>query len=96
MQGPLTATLLADRLAARTSARLAAFTFRGQQPLFSGERLHLCGQSGDAGHHELWAETPVGTKAMVATAQAEDLDNDQFHANMLAPILNHRNPESGT
>jgi 3-methylfumaryl-CoA hydratase len=72
VQGPLTATLLADRLAAHVYGRLTAFTFRGHQPLFAGAPAQLCGQAGAAGHHHLWAETPSGDKAMIATAQIHE------------------------
>jgi len=61
--------LLADRLSARNSGRLEAFAFRGLQPLFAGATINICGLAGQAGHFDLWVETPKGEKAMVATAQ---------------------------
>ena len=71
VQGPLTATLLVDRLAARDAGRLKGFTFRGQQPLFADAHFFLCGTKGDDGNYELWAESASGAKGMVATAQVE-------------------------
>jgi 3-methylfumaryl-CoA hydratase len=70
VHGPLTATLLADRLAAHVGGRLTSFSFRGQRPLFAGVDFTLCGdKDGDA--YKLWAETPDGAVAMSATATVE-------------------------
>ena len=70
MQGPLTATLLVDRLLARTAGRLTEFSFRGQRPLFADESFGLRGEHGEATDaFRLWAETPDGTTAMSATAR---------------------------
>lgn len=70
VHGPLTATLLADRLAAHFEGPLTAFSFRGVRPLFVGAPVALCGrpQNGGPGVFELWAETPEGAVAMSATA----------------------------
>jgi len=72
VQGPLTATLLVDRLLARTEGRLAEFSFRGVRPLFADAPLSLCGEGGEArGEYRLWAETPDGSTAMSATARTQ-------------------------
>lgn len=73
VHGPLTATLLADRLAAHVRGRLASFSFRGQRPLFSGTPFALCGDRDreQAESYRLWAETPEGAVAMSATASVE-------------------------
>lgn len=72
VQGPLTATLLADRLAAHVRGRLARFAFRGRAPLFAGSPMSLCGQPGEApGDYALWAEGPDGGPAMTADATVE-------------------------
>ncbi len=71
VQGPLTATLLADALVRHTGGRLASFAFRGQAPLFADAPFHLCGRrDGDA--FRLWAEGPGGYVAMSADATLED------------------------
>jgi 3-methylfumaryl-CoA hydratase len=72
VHGPLTATLLAGHLSAHRPGRLAAFSFRGLQPLFCGEELALCGKSAADGGFDLWAETPSGAPAMSATATLAD------------------------
>jgi 3-methylfumaryl-CoA hydratase len=70
VQGPLTATLLADRLLARAEGRLVEFSFRGLRPLFADAPLSLCGEAGEApGQFRLWAESTDGATAMSATAQ---------------------------
>jgi 3-methylfumaryl-CoA hydratase len=69
VQGPLTATLLLDRLARQTGARVATFRFRGQTPLFCGQAMALCGRAvGSEGAYSLWAEGPQGQVAMTAEA----------------------------
>jgi 3-methylfumaryl-CoA hydratase len=76
VHGPLTATLLADRLAAHvlagnTGGRLSFFSYRGQRPLFAGADFTLCGNK-DGAAYKLWAETPDGAVAMSATATVEE------------------------
>lgn len=70
VHGPLTATLLAERLGARHQSRLTSFSFRGLRPLFAGAPMTLCGRLREekAGDVDLWAETPEGAVAMSATA----------------------------
>lgn len=68
VHGPLTATLLAERLLSHVPGRLEEFSFRGQKPLFAGNPLAICGRAeGEA--HALWAEGPDGAAAMAATAR---------------------------
>ncbi len=79
VQGPLAATCLADRLIARRDGmRLAAFDFRGRQPLIAEPRAaRLCGKAQDAdGHYALWAESAYGAVTMTATAMLEAGDAD--------------------
>jgi 3-methylfumaryl-CoA hydratase len=71
VHGPLTATLLVDRLLPKASGRLKEFAFRGQSPLFAGRIFNLCGASGDQANFDLWAEAPDGRTAMSATARIE-------------------------
>jgi 3-methylfumaryl-CoA hydratase len=71
VHGPLTATLLVDRLLVNAPGRLTEFAFRGQSPLFAGKIFYLCGESGDRAHFDLWAEAPDGQTAMSATARVE-------------------------
>jgi 3-methylfumaryl-CoA hydratase len=74
VQGPLTATLLADQVSHRAGRRLRAFAFRGQMPLFAGQPMHLCGRSVSGGEYAVWAETPTGGIAMTATAEVDEHD----------------------
>lgn len=69
VHGPLTATLLAERLLAHVKGRLTEFSFRGQKPLFVGNPLALCGRA-ETDVYALWAEGPDG-EAMSATARVE-------------------------
>lgn len=70
VQGPLTATLLADALVRHTGGRIVEFAFRGQAPLFADAAFHVCGaREGDG--FRLWAEGPGGYVAMAATARIE-------------------------
>jgi len=70
VQGPLTATLLADALIRHAGGPLASFSFRGQAPLFAGHTMRVCGEpNGETGGYRLWAEGPGGYIAMFATAQ---------------------------
>lgn len=77
VQGPLTATLLADRLIAHEGGRLRRFAFRGRSPLFAEASMRLCGQHEDKpGAFALWAEGPDGKAAMTASALLETQDAD--------------------
>ena len=77
VQGPLTATLLADRLMTHVGGRLRCFSFRGRSPLFSGATAQLCGQPEETpGRFALWAEGPDGMAAMTAHAELETSDAD--------------------
>jgi 3-methylfumaryl-CoA hydratase len=70
VQGPLTATLLAGALMRHVGRPLAAFSFRGQAPLFADQVVHMCGASdGEAGGYRLWAEGSGGYTAMSASAR---------------------------
>ena len=72
VQGPLTATLLVDRLLAWAPGGLEEFSFRGLRPLYAGAPLSLCGDPGETpGDYRLWAETPGGETAMSATARMD-------------------------
>lgn len=67
VQGPMTATLLLTAFGNRNGARVEAFQFRGQSPLFADRPVRLCGKTGDTpGRYELWAEGPGGYTAMRA------------------------------
>lgn len=68
VHGPLTATLLAEGLAARSWSPLATFDFRAVQPLFAGRPMAVCGQATGPTAYHLWAETPAGRPAMTARA----------------------------
>lgn len=70
VQGPLIATLLAERLGARRAGCLATFEFRGLRPLFVDEMAQFCGDPAADGKEgfELWAERPDGSVAMSASA----------------------------
>jgi 3-methylfumaryl-CoA hydratase len=70
VQGPLTATLLADALVRHTGGRIVEFAFRGQAPLFADAAFHVCGAR-DGDGFRLWAEGPGGYVAMSATARIE-------------------------
>lgn len=72
VQGPMTATLLLAAFCRRSDARVEAFQFRGQSPLFADRPVRLCGRgSGTPGTHELWAEGPGGYTAMSANVIIE-------------------------
>lgn len=68
VQGPLTATLLVQRMVSKFGPALKAFSFRAVQPLFCDEPLSLCGREMNDGI-ELWAETPSGAVAMTGIAR---------------------------
>ncbi|HEU0220804.1 MAG TPA: MaoC family dehydratase N-terminal domain-containing protein [Paracoccaceae bacterium] len=68
MHGPLTATLLVERLMQRTSGALTEFSFRAVRPLFGNRPMALCGNPVEPGRFDLWAETPDGQTAMSAQA----------------------------
>lgn len=69
VQGPLTATLLAESLAGRVAGRLAEFSFRAAQPLFADQPMTVRGRTAGPGCYDLWAETPGGQPAMTARAR---------------------------
>ncbi len=72
VQGPLVATLLADRLLAHCPGRLTAFDFRGVRPLIAGRAAQFCGDpEGADGRFSLWAEDDAGNATMKASAQIE-------------------------
>lgn len=68
VQGPLTATLLADRLVQQLGGRLKEFRFRAVRPLFCNQEMHICGKQTEDGACDVWAETPAGHPAMAANA----------------------------
>jgi 3-methylfumaryl-CoA hydratase len=70
VQGPLTATLLADALVRHAGGRIVEFVFRGQAPLFGDAAFHVCGRREGEGFR-LWAEGPGGYVAMAADARIE-------------------------
>ncbi|RVO73516.1 HTD2 family dehydratase [Sinorhizobium medicae] len=70
VQGPLTATLLANALVRHVGRPLTAFSFRGLAPLFAGQAMHVCGEpDGTEGTYRLWAEGAGNCIAMSASAQ---------------------------
>jgi 3-methylfumaryl-CoA hydratase len=71
VHGPLTATLLVDRLLMRTDRPLRSFSFRGRAPLYCDRALALCGRQEQPGRFTLWAESDAGHPAMTATAETE-------------------------
>jgi 3-methylfumaryl-CoA hydratase len=73
VQGPLTATMLMDSVAAqlRRTTQVRTFAFRGISPLFVNQSLRLCGRREGSGA-ELWAEGPGGRLAMTARASFRD------------------------
>lgn len=75
VHGPLTATLLQGFAASlRSGQRLAAFEFRGLQPLFAGQSFTLCANEVEDGSLVLRAVAPDGRTAMEATARFTLLD----------------------
>lgn len=68
VHGPLTATLLGERLAQNCPQPVTRFEFRARQPLFCNEPLAICGRKTGDRSFDLWAETPNGEVAMSATA----------------------------
>ncbi|MDR6429543.1 3-methylfumaryl-CoA hydratase [Variovorax paradoxus] len=70
VHGPLTATLLQGFAASlRPGRRLAAFDFRGLQPLFAGQPFTLCADETEEGGLALRAVAPDGRTAVEATAR---------------------------
>jgi 3-methylfumaryl-CoA hydratase len=67
VQGPLTATLLADLARRRVSAPVRALAFRARVPLFANERFWLTGDPTEAGA-DLAAIRGDGRAAMTLTA----------------------------
>ncbi|MCF8483038.1 MAG: MaoC family dehydratase N-terminal domain-containing protein [Rhodospirillum sp.] len=69
VQGPLTATLLANLAARAADTPLASFRFRGEAPLFdlAAFTIHAHVNGTDV---EAWAEAPEGHAAMSAQAEA--------------------------
>lgn len=72
VHGPLTATLLLERLAAHVPGTVREFSFRGELPLFAGDEFSLCGRKEADGGYALWAETPTGAPAMTGSARIEN------------------------
>lgn len=68
VQGPLTAVLLMDLVRKNAERPAAAFSFRGQAPLFDLAPFRLVGTPGD-GSVALEAHGPDGRTAMAATAE---------------------------
>jgi len=67
VHGPLQATLLIDLAACNMDGPISKFSFRGQQPAFTGAPLHVCGEAGEDGVN-VWTEQD-GRKNMVATVE---------------------------
>ena len=68
VQGPLTATLLVDRLEREIpGVQLQSFWFRGTRPLLDGAAFQLQGRR-DGQQAELWALDSSGALAMTAGA----------------------------
>lgn len=66
--GPLTAALLANFAEQHWSKRLQTFEFRAVSPLFDIAPFDICAKSDGEGA-KLWAETPDGNLAMIASAR---------------------------
>ncbi len=67
--GPLTATLLADLALEHAGDRtIRGFSFKALAPLFDNEPFIIRGKREGGGKMTLWAETPSGRLAMLATA----------------------------
>ena len=73
VHGPLIATLLVDLLREKMpEARMSAFEFRAQRPLFVPNRFFVCGApSPDGREVRLWARDHEGWLAMEARAALE-------------------------
>lgn len=70
VHGPLVATLLQGFAASlRPGQRLAAFDFRGLQPLFAGRTFTLCADETEEGGLALRAIAPAGRTAVEAAAR---------------------------
>ena len=68
VQGPLTATLLAQLAAEVAPGRkLARFAYRALAPLYDGQPVDLCAQA-YGGDLKLWAQDHAGVVAMTADA----------------------------
>jgi 3-methylfumaryl-CoA hydratase len=75
VQGPLIATLIADRVCSNAKGRLIEFAFRAQNPLFVNAPFRLCGSTVDsAGHCSAWAETFGGIPSMSVSATVRPLE----------------------
>lgn len=68
VQGPLQASLLVDLAARKLGKPITKFTFRGQQPAFTGAPLFVCGEASDEGA-SVWTEQD-GRKNMTASVTA--------------------------
>lgn len=68
VHGPLTAVLLMELVRRNNAARVGAYTFRGQAPLFDLAPFRLLGVPG-GGSVALEAHGPDGRTAMTATAE---------------------------
>jgi 3-methylfumaryl-CoA hydratase len=70
VHGPLTAMLLLQLVRSNTSRPIAAFSFRGQSPLFDLSPFRLVASPSNA-HIELEAQGPDGKTTMTATAELQ-------------------------
>ncbi len=69
VHGPLIATLLLDLLRReKPDARVLAFNFRAQRPLFDTAPFSIHGQADSATSHRLWALDSLGQLAVQASA----------------------------
>ena len=75
VHGPLTTTLLVDRLIAHRGGRVARLAFSARSPLFCGTAFDLCGAEGaKPGQFDLWTEGPDAAHTMTATALLDQDD----------------------
>ncbi|MCP4993915.1 MAG: acyl-CoA dehydrogenase [Gammaproteobacteria bacterium] len=67
VHGPLTALMLAELTARKSTRRISAFSFQGRAPLFDLHPFRLLGSATD-NNVSLEAQSPTGKTAMTATA----------------------------
>lgn len=67
VHGPLQATLMLNLAARNLPDPITSFAYRGQQPVFDGTRLHVCGEPEAAGA-QMWTQQG-NARNMVATVR---------------------------
>jgi 3-methylfumaryl-CoA hydratase len=70
VQGQLLATLMLDACKANTDHKIHRFSFRGVQPVFTGEAVFAEGREKDGGY-DLWIRDEMGVVRLTGTVEVD-------------------------